>query len=142
MTDVVAEVSEQVRGYLEEFLGSVEDEDGALCFRYGSARVFVRTEVWDEDSAVVKIDAPLVTGAEASPELFRHIATHEVGPNFGHLKAVERDGVIDIHFGHTLLGEHLQPAQLRLAVVAVAYGGDQLDDDLVARFGGRRWYED
>ena len=101
---------------------------------YGSARVIVDVEVFDEDQSVVHVRARCVTGATRSPELY-HVATNRA--DLGHFRVVdEDDGTVAIEFSHCLIGEFLNPAELRLTVVAVAFTADRFDDDLAARFGG------
>ncbi len=134
--DSIADTEAKVR----EFLSSFEDvdvhDDGSCSLQYGSARVFVTVGVFDEDQSVVKVKAACVTGAKASPELFEHVATQQT--EVGHLRVVlEDDGSATINFCHSLLGEFLNPAELRMAVVAVAYTADELDDDLAATYGGK-----
>jgi hypothetical protein len=134
--DAVEDAAAKVR----EFLGSFEDvdvdeADGSCSLRYGSAVVHVTVGVFDEDQAVVKVTAACVTGAKLSPELFEHVATYH--SEVGHLRLVEEeDGTATINFCHSLLGEFLNPAELRMTVVAVAFTADELDDGLAERFGG------
>ena len=42
-------------------------------------------------------------------------------------------------FSHTLLGDYLDPEELRSAIGAVATTGNDLDDEVQDRFGGERW---
>ena len=129
----------EARSRMHEFLSSFKDvshhDDGTASLQYGSARVVVSVEVFDEDQAVVKVRSQLVTGAKSSPELFHHVATQST--ELGHLRAVEEeDGSVTILLSHSLLGEFLNPAELRLTIVALALVGDQFDDLLAERFGG------
>lgn len=134
---------EKVREYLSGSFDGVEfDEAGTASFRYGSAHVFVKVKVFDEDSAVVMITSPILRGLDDDPELFRYIATRADDGAFGHLHATEHDDGITVHFAHTLLGDYLDDMELRMAAVAVAYTSDQLDDELQKRFGGTRFHED
>lgn len=143
MADDVTSEIERVRAKVREYLTAVFDDvsldDAGECnISYGSAHVTIGVRVFDEDSTAVHIHAPLVTGATASPELFHYVATAADDYDFGHLGVVEEgDGTATITFSHSLLGDFLDDAELRTAVVAVSFYGDQLDDDLAARFGGR-----
>jgi hypothetical protein len=132
----VAATAEKVREYLSPFDDVIVSDDGTCRLSYGSAQVIVSVDVFDEDQAVVHVRSQCVTGATVSPELFRHVATFE--PDMGHLHVIEApDGTATISFAHSLLGEFLNPAELRMTVVAVAYLADRFDDDLAARFGGQ-----
>lgn len=133
---------EQARAKVQEYLSQFDDveidADGNCSLRYGSALVEVDVQTFDQDSAAVVIKAACVTGATSSPELFEHIATGGGGAEFGHLSATkESDGTITINFSHSMLSDYLNPAELRMVVIAVAYTADQLDDGLAAKFGGK-----
>ena len=134
-TDAVADTNRKVHEYLASFDEVDMDDDGAASLQYGSARVFITVETFDEDQAVVKVCANVVNGAKPTPELFHHLATNQ--SEVGHLSAVEEpDGTATINFSHSLLGEFLNPAELRMTIIAVAFAADQLDDALAAQFGG------
>ena len=133
--DAVASTTEKVHEFLSSFDDVDQDADGTTSLQYGSARVFITVDTFDEDQAVVKVCANVVNGAKPTPELFHHLATHQ--SEVGHLSAVEApDGTATINFSHNLLGEFLNPAELRMTIVAVAFAADQLDDALAAQFGG------
>jgi len=135
-TDAVADTNRKVHEYLASFDEVDMDDDGAASLQYGSARVFITVETFDEDQAVVKVCANVVNGAKPTPELFHHLATNQ--SEVGHLSAVEEpDGTATINFSHSLLGEFLNPAELRMTVVALALLADQIDDDLAATYGGK-----
>ena len=133
--DAVETTAERVREYLRSFDDFEVDDDGNCSLQYGSARVEITVGVFDEDQSVVKVRSACVTGAKPSPELYQHVATYP--SEVGHLRLVdEDDGTVTINFCHSLLGEFLNPAELRMTVVAVAFTADDLDDGLAARFGG------
>jgi len=133
--DVVAATEAKVREYLSSFEDVDTAEDGSCSLQYGSARVFVTTGVFDEDQTIVRVKAQCVSGAKASAELFKHVATFQA--DVGHLTVTEdADGTAGILFSHSLMGEFLNPAELRMTVVAVAYEADRLDDELAEKFGG------
>jgi hypothetical protein len=134
-TDAVADTTAKVHEYLAPFDDVDQDADGNASLQYGSARVRITVETFDQDQAVVKVCANVVNGARPTPELFHHLATNQ--SEIGHLSAVEEpDGTATINFSHSLLGEFLNPAELRMTVIAVAFAADQLDDALAAQFGG------
>jgi hypothetical protein len=131
----VAETAARVREMLAPFGDVAVDGEGTCSLCYGSALVRVEVGVFDDDQAAVRVRSRCVTGATASPELFRWVATNRA--DLGHFLVVEAgDGTATIEFSHTLVGEFLNPAELRLVVVAVAFTADHFDDDLAARFGG------
>lgn len=139
----VRETQEKFQRYLTDFLTNVSvDKDGDYHFRHDSVEVFTVVRQWGDDETVVHITAPVLFGVQGSPELFEHIARHADDYNFGHLALRERDGLFDIHFTHTLLGDFLDPLEVRAAASGVAVIANELDDELQGAFGGERFHED
>ena len=140
--DNVAAVKEKVQRYLLEVLNRVEvDRDGDFTFREGSARIFVSVKPFGDTSTTVKIVAPIVHDIPASPDVYKYVAT-EGSYKFGHMFCGEKDGKISIHFVHTLLGDFLDPEELKLATFLLARSADDVDDEIVQKFGGKRFHED
>ena len=138
----VAVVKDKVQRYLLEVLNTVSvDRDGDFTFREGSARVFVSVDGVGDNSASVRIVAPIVNDAPSSPELFKYIAI-DGSYRFGHLTCQEKDGKVSILFVHSLLGDFLDPDELKLAVFLMARTADELDDEIVKKFGGRKFHVD
>ena len=131
----VAEAAERVRQMLAPFDDVAVGDDGTCSLTYGSAHVTVDIGVFDEDQAVAHVRSRCVTGATPSPELYHWAATHRA--DIGQFRVIdEDDGTATIEFSRSLIAEFLNPAELRLTVVAVAFAADQHDDELAARFGG------
>lgn len=134
--EAVAQTTAQVREHLSTFEDCTVNDDGSVALLWGSARVDVTVEVFDEDQSVVQVRAVAVTGATPSPELYEHVATTSL--ELGHFTVEPEDGgTVAIVISHGLIGEFLNPAELRMTVVAVAHAADNTDDDLASRFGGR-----
>lgn len=133
--EAVADTTAQVRDHLSSFDDVTVNEDGSATLLWGSARVDITVEVFDEDQSVVQVKATCVTGATPSPDLYEHVATSSV--DLGHYTVVpETGGTVGIVISHGLIGEFLNPAELRMTIVAVAHEADTTDDALAARFGG------
>jgi hypothetical protein len=139
MANPIDEVRERVGAMLMDWLGPVDvDPDGDFTIRYGSARVFITVVVLDEHHVLVRVFSPLVRGATESEELYRYAATHSF--HFGALTVLPGDGRADVVFGHSLLGNTLDDEELRLAVGLIAGAADDLDTEIVRRFGGETFY--
>lgn len=139
--EAVAETIAQVREHLSPFDDCTVNDDGSVTLLWGSARVDVTVEVFDEDQSVVQVKAKAVTGATPSPELYEHVATTAL--ELGHFSVVPEDGgTVAIVISHGLIGEFLNPAELRMTVVAIGHAADHTDDDLAARFGGAVYHAD
>jgi hypothetical protein len=135
----VPAVRDRVQRILTRLLGSVQvGADGEFSFDYESTRVFIRVEPWQDQATIVSVYAITNIDVPSSLELFRFVA----GENtwfFGHLAAQEvQDGKVTVVFRHTLLGDYLDPEELRTAVAAVASTADQVDDVIQQQFGGSR----
>src|SRR5690348_10840502 len=98
--EAVADTTAQVREHLSSFEDVTLDDDGSATLLWGSARVDVSVEVFDQDQSVVRVNACCVTGATPSPELYEHVATASF--DLGHFEVVPSgDGAVDILIRHS-----------------------------------------
>src|SRR5689334_28547 len=88
--DAVVETAAEVRDHLATFDDVTINDDGSATLEYGSARVDVTVEVFDEDQAMVAVTSICVTGAVPSAELYEYAATTSL--DLGHIKVVPEDG--------------------------------------------------
>ncbi len=147
----VVQLKERVQRLLIDQNGSVSiDRDGDFFIRQGSAVVYVRVMPWGDTSTLVKVWSILVTSVPLTPEVYRWVAVEGQCYWFGHARVVENDPVAGepvtggvpagrIQFEHVLLGDVLDADELEAAVRGVWSAADDLDDELVARFGGTRF---
>lgn len=112
----------------------------------GSTRCFiaVASRGGDDKRVIIRITAPVAFEVPGSPALYEHVARNSDSWLFGHL-AIEPDddvpGTFSALFVHRLLGGFIDEDELAGAVVAVAMTADEIDDEFVAKFGGRRFRE-
>ncbi len=94
-----------------------------------------------EDRVLVQMYVPVLRELPATPQMFEYVATEGQGYFFGNLHYIPSvdDGLLV--FEHTLLGDYLDPDELQTALVALANTGNDLDDDLQKRFGGKRYVD-
>jgi len=137
------ETKDRVQTFLTE-LGPVNiDGSGQYSLRNGSTRVFVSVSELSEDSTWVRLLCPLLNDVNESPELHQHVAFNSDQYKYGTLGlSKDDDGKCHIWLGYGLLGDTLDPDELKRAVVMLASTADDLDDELQGRFGGNRFYED
>jgi hypothetical protein len=135
---------EKVERYVQDLIGPHEVSDkGVVRFRWGSTQVYVASLAWGADESIAFISIPVLYSLEPSPELFRHVALHADDWHFGHLSVTEEDGgKLKLWLTHSLLGDYLDVEELKTAVATMARTADGLDDELKAKFGGERHYED
>jgi hypothetical protein len=138
--DVLA-VKDKVQRYMVDLFGGVQvDRDGDFTMRHGSTQVWVSVAPFHEANTAVRVFSITNLEVPATPELFHHVATRGSYP-FGHLRCSEQDGKVMIYFGHTLLGEFLDPDEFKVALFFVAGIAEGLDDEIKAKFGGRLFHE-
>ena len=140
----VDQVRAKVQSYLAQDFSGVTLEGDGFSLRHGSARAFVRVyEKGENGPVIVQLTVSLLHGVNAGPELYEHIAFHADDYLFGHLSLWrQEDGRLDIFLTHNLLGDYLDQAELGFAVGGLLGSGDDLDDELQARFGGVKFHED
>lgn len=144
----VAGVAAKVQGFLGALqVRAMLEEANLFSVRNGSSRGFIR--VWapapdDPDAATfVKFTVPLLTGVNGSPELFEYIAFHADDYILGHLSLFrDDDGELRVFVTHELLGDYIDEAEFAAALFSIMSTVDDLDDELQARFGGRRFHDE
>jgi hypothetical protein len=150
-------VKDKVSRFARELFNIVQlDDDGDLVIPYESTKVwiqFVEREVapereawWNENQlsrTVVQIWAPIIIDVKPSNELYKWVATEGATYFYGHGKVVNfgDTGNVQVLFEVCLPGDTIDPGELKQALIAVATTADDLDDELKAKFGGKR-YED
>lgn len=144
MAGDVAALKDKIQRYLTQSFDNVTiDRDGDFSLRHGSARVFVRAcTVESGDWTYVSVWSPFLFEVKPIPELFEYVALHTDDRIFGHLHAHTTDDGVILGFSQRLLGDYLDEEELTHTVVAIAGTADTLDDELQAKFGGKRFHED
>lgn len=146
MPSNVAEVSATVQRILTNGYNEVSiTKDGDWAIRHGSARAFVQVLGRGEgDSGFTQVNVWSIVLSEVKPslELFKYVAIDAQQYVWGAAYAFEDDGDITIGLRIRLLGEGLTDDQLTRAVGGILGAADDLDDEMKAKFGGRRYYEE
>jgi hypothetical protein len=144
MAGDLAAVRGKIQQYLTHNFDDVNiDSDGDLSIRDGSARVFV--QAWTHDDAdwtAINVFVPLLFEVKETPAIFEYIALHADDYVFGHLNATRTDDGLNIFLSHCLLGDYLDEEELVRTVGVMISIVDDLDDELKAQFGGRRYNEE
>jgi hypothetical protein len=150
-------VKDKVSRYAREVFNVVQlDDDGDLVIPFESTKVWVqfierevdpeREDFWNENQlsrTVVRIWAPTIIDVKPSNELYKWVATEGADWYYGHCKVLNfgDNGNIQVLFEVCLPGDTIDPGEFKQALIAVATTADDLDDELKAKFGGKR-YED
>jgi hypothetical protein len=130
----------KLEAYLRELFGTFRaQESGAYAVRIGDADVYVAPRPWTADSAVVTL---LSYSNEEVAVTFQTLALLNrlnLRLTFGNYVLDERTRYVA--FEHALLGDFLDPEELRGAVYAVAGGAMFYAEEIREAGGGRLWSE-
>ncbi|MEA2124057.1 MAG: hypothetical protein QOI80_839 [Solirubrobacteraceae bacterium] len=138
--DVNASI-EQVAGILvrEDFKFSTSDDGRSYRLLFGTAGVFIHFTPWGESSVTIKVHSPVVQDIDPESPGGAEALNLLNDLNQGHLYVKFRMVGGTLIAEYDLLGDHLQAAELRNALITVAAAADNLDDDLADRLGGKRF---
>jgi hypothetical protein len=147
-------VKDKVSRFAREVFNIVRiDDDGDLIIPYESTQIFIRVierevapeseSFWSENQlsrTSVYVWAPTIFDVKPSNELYKWVATDGADFFYGHCKVSPfgDNGNVQVIFEITIPGDTIDPGELKQALLAVATTADDLDDELKARFGGKR----
>lgn len=137
-TEAQRECYDTVAPWITElFSGSVlrNPDKPLLGIIRGSAFAQVGVFPWGDDDAIITTRSYVVTGAELTPELMQFLLQENGGMHFG---AFGLDDDRDIFFEHSIVGSTCDRKELESSVIAVLKTADHYDDQIVARWGGKR----
>jgi hypothetical protein len=136
--DRVLSTRERVERFLRQLYGAFET-DPAWGYHggFGSTRVFCNVRHYLETSTVVTVGSPVLSGVAPSPALALDVHAVAARAPFGRFSLAAERG--ELWFEHVILGDDLDPDELRTAIDAVARTGDAQDDRLQVAYGGRRY---
>lgn len=102
------------------------------------ARAF-RQEL-DLPTIIITFWAVVAADVRASDAMFKWIATEGHAYDYGAVKALQRDdGLYNVLFQYNLAGESVDPMEVKNALLSVCTTADEIDEQFVATFGGRRY---
>lgn len=139
---LVDDVKKKVQRILTDDFGTIQiDRDGDFVVKFESAVTFVRLyelEKGDEVDVVVQAMCPLVIKVPLTNELYKWVATDGQGFTFGgcRLRPDDNGKTGSVEFDYSIVGNDLDPNELRSLVYRVAITANNLDNKLRDRFGG------
>lgn len=146
MTVVEMQVRSKVEALLKDFLGHWEmDDDHDYVVRNESAVVFIRVASSSSgDTCMVNIFSPVATqipNMKQKTELAGMLLDSNAGVYFGKFgwREVSNGGMVVCE--QAILGSSLDKDSFNMALSAVATRANEIDDEIVARFGGKRWID-
>lgn len=117
-------------------------------FTDSSTAVYLRVQDWGKNAegdpqTLVLVWAPLLREVKATPALFEWVARSGGSKWFGHVEIYDskEPGALDLIISHTLVGDFLDQKELEAAMWGVLGAADGWDDELQAKFGGKRWVD-
>lgn len=130
-------VYERVRRILDgagEGLYTASEDSPSLRVHQGSASARLFVIPLTDDEAVVRVLSWVVRGANTKdPELMRFLLLKNNERNLGAF-AIDQDG--DVVLKYSFIGTTCTEADIMSAITAVVAGADDIDDEIVARWGG------
>jgi hypothetical protein len=128
----------KLESYLPQLFGSYRvHERGVYSVDIGDAMVYVSPQVWSEDSAVVTLFTYTNEEVAVSFDTLAKLNELNYRLTFGNYVLDERTRFVA--FEHALLGDYLDPEELRAAVYAVAGGAVFYAEEIQVASGGRLW---
>jgi len=131
---------EKTREYLYCIFGEtgVSTVDDMFALQEGSAFVYIRAFPVGASSAGVEVFSYVVADVTVTEGLMRHLLTYNLRLTFGGLAlSIGEGGRGSVLLRHAILGDKMDREELYASVSAIASTADELDDQLVAAFGGR-----
>ena len=123
---------------MDELFGeaTVAFEDEPLfIITIGSAVASTRVVPWGDNEALITTRSYVVTDVDATPELTYYLLRANDNILFGRFALDSED---DIVFEHSLVGSTCDRIELKHSVTTVVRLADDYDDEIVARWGGKR----
>lgn len=138
-------VRQKIQRIIADELGSATvDKDGDVRVVHDSAVTFIST-IEQQNRVIIKFWSVLAVDIRPTPELFQWVATEGQGYFFARMRVSDWDeeaNTVSVKWEYDLLGDYLDKAELVNAMHVVVGLSNDLDDDIVSRFGGRRWTDE
>jgi hypothetical protein len=129
---------ERILPWITEIFGGqaiVCDDLPMFILRRGSAVTMVEVLPWEEQEAIVRIWARVVSGCSLTPDLMRYLLTKNIELPFGAF-GIDEDG--DIRLEHNQLGSTCDKEEIEVAARAIIDVADRFDDEILRLGGGSR----
>jgi len=123
----------------ESFGGFLKDQNNNFVLQAGSARVIVVPLDWIGGQTLVKIVALVNRDSPSFDALSGYLAGENLKLIFGKFSVQPEARMV--FYEHTLLGDFLNRKELEVAIQAIASTADKYDDELQAKFGGKKFGE-
>ena len=144
----IEEVRRKVQRILTDELGRVEiDRDGDFVLHNESAMAFISLRAMNDSpdaDIVIRSFCPMLVNVKLTPDVYKWVATEGQQFFFGHCEVIENDDDPThgrILFRHSIVGNDLDPGELKNLLYVTMITSNNLDDKLKAMFGGMLFTE-
>jgi hypothetical protein len=135
----VTRTQKKVQDILAAEFGSVRvGADGRIRIPFESTIINIEVEEWINDQSIVVLNAVIATDSKSHPGIYEWINQTNSSLRFGSVYHLAGKSNITL-LTYTMLGDYLDPAEMHNALKGVALLADKLDDEFVAKFGGKRY---
>jgi hypothetical protein len=139
----VARVRDRVARYMSDLAPDGFDvlPNGKFNVRHGSTSIIVGVAPLGAGLTAVDVGALILRRVRPTAALFEYMVVNGERYPLGRMviDRHEADGLIDIYYHQTMLGDYLDQVEFDLAFSIVAQAANRLDDEMQARFGGQRY---
>src|SRR5207253_8267235 len=139
-TEAHKQAYDTARDYLHALFGEVNvtQMDDTFALQEGSTFVYLRTFPIGEKQAGVEVFSYVVIDVAVTEALMRYLLTYNLRLMFGGFGlTIDDEGKGAVVLTHTILGNDMDRVELYASVSAIARVADDLDDQIVAQFGGK-----
>ena len=139
-SDTQKNVYEKTRDQLHTLFGEVNVKvlDDTFVMQEGSTFVYARVFPIGDKRAGVEIFSYVVVDVDVTEDLMRFLLTYNLRLILGGFGlSIGEDGKGTVMLTHTILGDSMEREELYASVSAIARVADDIDDQLVEKFGGQ-----
>lgn len=129
---------DKIAPWMKELFGAfmtAREDAPVFTVMVGSALVHVGVSPWGKDDASITTRAYVVMQVEMAQDLMHTLLRANDDYRFG---AFGLDKDDDIFFEHTIVGSTSDKEEIKASVMAVVLTADDMDDKIVAKWGGQR----
>lgn len=133
---------ENLRSRIESFLKETPfqvTKDGSYSLLYGSTNVVIKPLIFSGTIPLVSIFAYVVQGVNVNDKLMRYLNDINSRIVFGRFFVIEEEKLVVCQ--HSLFGSTLGKDELFTAIAAVAGASNQYDEEIMQKFGGKRFID-
>jgi len=149
MTELEISAKQNIKDILHKRFGmsedSIQETTNGYCFRVVSSQMGIFAHEHAPNQVAVMLQGIVGEDVPVSPALYEYIAVNGGSWLYGHLNAMPREkgeGTCTVLLRHQFALHYMPDDLLVEAVRKFAGTLEELDDQVVAKFGGHRKYED